>query len=186
MSETLWVERASTVIVTALVVAVSVFDWRERRIPNVLVFPAAGLGLGLNLYQGWNGLVFGLKGLAAGFLLLFIPYLVGAMGAGDVKLLAAIGAFLGATEVLRVILLTVLCYPLLAAIFVLRERKLKITLLRFRRVLFNFLGFFVPSLKLYAARLEARDDPQVKSVTTPFSLAIAAGTLLALYTTFLH
>jgi hypothetical protein len=80
----------------------------------------------------------------------------------------------------------VLCYPLLAAIFVIRERKVRLTLLRFRRVLFNFLGFFVPSLRLYAMRLEALDAPQVASVTTPFSVAMAIGTLIALYTTFLH
>jgi prepilin peptidase CpaA len=108
------------------------------------------------------------------------------MGAGDVKLLAAIGSFLGATGVMRVLLVTLLCYPLLAAVFMIRERKVGITLLRFRRVLCSFLGFFVPSFRLYAARLEARDDPQVASVTTPFGVAVAIGTLVALYTTFLR
>jgi prepilin peptidase CpaA len=186
MIEASWIEPAATAALTILVVVVAFFDVRERRIPNLAVLPAACFGLGLNLCWGWDGLVFGAQGLALGFALLFVPYLVGAMGAGDVKLLAAIGAFVGATEVVRVLLVTVLCYPLLAAILVIRERKVGITLLRFRRVLCNFLGFFVPSLKLYTTRFEARDDQQVASVTTPFGMAIAIGTLLALYTTLLR
>ena len=175
------------VLLTALVVAVSVFDIRERRIPNLLVFPAAVIGLTLNLVaRGWEGLGFGLKGLAMGFMLLFIPYLVGGMKAGDVKFLAAIGSLIGATDVVRALLATLLCYPLFAAIAVIREGKLKLTWLRFRRVLLNFLGFFIPGLKLYAIRLEKRDDKSIPSVTTPFGVAIAAGALIAVYTNFLR
>jgi len=175
------------VLLTALVVAVSVFDIRERRIPNLLVFPAAVIGLTLNLVaRGWEGLGFGLKGLALGFTLLFIPYLVGGMKAGDVKFLAAIGAFMGATDVVRALLATLLCYPLFAAIAVIREKKLNLTWLRFRRVLLNFLGFFIPGLKLYAIRLEERDDKSIPSVTTPFGVTVAAGTLIAVYTNFLR
>jgi prepilin peptidase CpaA len=171
----------------AFAVVISIFDIRERRIPNFLVFPATFIGLGLNLsIRGWEGLGFGLKGLATGFALLFIPYLVGGMKAGDVKFLAAIGAFLGATDVIRALLATVLCYPLWAAVAVIREKKIRITWLRFRRVLLNFLGFFTPALRLYAARLDGQDDKSVASATTPFGVAIAAGTLIAIYTNFLR
>jgi prepilin peptidase CpaA len=177
----------SSGLLTAFVIAVSFFDIRERRIPNLLVFPATVIGLTLNLVlRGWEGLGFGLKGLVAGFGLLFIPYLVGGMKAGDVKFLAAIGAFAGATDIVRALLATLLCYPLFAAVAVIRERKLRLTWLRFRRVLLNFMGFFVPSLKLYAIRLEAEDDKSLASVTTPFGVAVAAGTLIALYTNFLR
>jgi hypothetical protein len=82
-------------------------------------------------------------------------------------------------------LITVLCYPLFAAFVVIREGKLAVTWLRFRRVLFNFLGFFVSSLKLYALKLESSDDESVASATTPFGVAIAAGTLISIYTGFL-
>ena len=54
------------------------------------------------------------------------------------------------------------------------------------RVLLNFLGFFIPGLKLYAIRLEKRDDNSIPSVTTPFGVAIAAGALIAVYTNFLR
>src|SRR5215831_14832161 len=174
-------------LLTAFVIAVSIFDIRERRIPNLLVFPASLIGLTLNMIlYGWKGLGFGLEGLATGFALLFIPYLVGGMKAGDVKFLAAIGAFTGATDVARALLATLLCYPLFAAIAVIREKKLNLTWLRFRRVLLNFLGFFIPGLKLYAIRLEKRDDKSIPSVTTPFGVAVAVGTLIAVYTNFLR
>jgi prepilin peptidase CpaA len=172
---------------TLFVVAASIFDIRERRIPNFLVFPAALIGLIFNLiWRGWGGLGFGLKGLGLAFLLLFIPYLVGGMKAGDVKFLMAIGAFTGATDVFRALLATVLCYPLYAAIPVIREKKLRLTWLRFRRVFWNFLGFFAPALKIYAIRLDAQDDQSIASVRTPFGVAIAVGTLIAIYTSFLR
>ncbi len=79
--------------------------------------------MALNASQGWDGLAFGLKGLAVGFGLLFIPYLFGAMGAGDVKLLAAIGSFIGAAEVARVLLLTVLFTLCWRPFFVIRNAK---------------------------------------------------------------
>jgi len=181
-----WLTHISTFAVTALVIAVAVFDLHARRIPNFLVFPAVIFGLTLNASRGWQGFSFGLKGLGLGFALLLLPYVFGGMKAGDVKFLAAIGSFVGAVGILRVFLATVLCYPLLAIVPVLRERKLRLTLLRFGRIFFNFLGFFVPGFKLYAQRFEARDDSEVPSVRTPFGVAIAVGTLIALYTNFLR
>lgn len=181
-----WLTHISTFAVTALVIAVAFFDLRARRIPNFLVFPAVIFGLALNASRGWQGFWFGLKGLGLGFALLLLPYVFGGMKAGDVKFLAAIGSFVGAAGIVRVFLATVLCYPLLAIVPVLRERKLRLTLIRFGRIFFNFLGFFVPSFKLYAQRFEARDDSEVPSVRTPFGVAIAVGTLIALYTNFLR
>jgi prepilin peptidase CpaA len=71
-------------------------DLRTRRIPNYLTLGAALTGLGFRLgYYGWGGLTSGVLGLALGFGLLILPYLMGGMGAGDVKALAALGAWLG-------------------------------------------------------------------------------------------
>ncbi|HKX26515.1 MAG TPA: A24 family peptidase [Blastocatellia bacterium] len=179
-------QQFTAAVLTLFVVAVSIFDLRERRIPNAFVFPATLIGLvGNSIWYSWAGLVFGLKGLGLAFLLLFIPYLTGGMKAGDVKFLMAIGAFTGATDVFHALLATLLCYPLFAVVAVVREGKLQVTWLRFRRVFWNFLGFFVPSLKLYAMRLEAQDDSRISSVKTPFGVAIATGTLIVIYTNLL-
>jgi prepilin peptidase CpaA len=73
-----------------------VFDWRTRRIPNALTFGGAGLACAVALvFHGLGGLVGALQGWAVG-LALFLPmFLLGGMGAGDVKLLACLGAWIG-------------------------------------------------------------------------------------------
>jgi len=67
-----------------------------RKVYNAIVLPALLLGLGLNLmYHGTAGLAWSLLGAAAGFAFLFPAYLLGGVGAGDVKFLAACGALVG-------------------------------------------------------------------------------------------
>jgi prepilin peptidase CpaA len=71
-------------------------DARTRRIPNYLTLAAALSGLGFQFgAHGWPGLGQGLLGLCVGFALLIGFFLKGGMGAGDVKALAALGAWLG-------------------------------------------------------------------------------------------
>jgi prepilin peptidase CpaA len=72
------------------------FDLRERRIPNRLVVPAMGLGLLLNLIVfGPGGLAFAASGLLTGAILFLLPVALLNRGAGDLKLLAAIGSLCG-------------------------------------------------------------------------------------------
>jgi prepilin peptidase CpaA len=181
-----WLDKVTLFAITIFVIMVAIFDFRERRIPNFLVFPATFIGLTLySIGNGLSGCLFSLKGIGLGFGLLLIPYLANGMKAGDVKFLMAIGSFTGAAGVVRILLVTLLCYPLFASIVVIQEGKLGVTWLRFRRILFNFLGFFIPGLKLYAMQLESCDDESIASSTTPFGVALAAGTLVSAYTDFL-
>jgi prepilin peptidase CpaA len=73
-----------------------VCDLRTRRIPNVLTFGGAAVALGYALAShGFDGLLTSLEGWGLG-LALFLPlFLLGGMGAGDVKLLACLGAWVG-------------------------------------------------------------------------------------------
>jgi prepilin peptidase CpaA len=79
-----------------LSVVMAVGDWRTRRIPNYLTVGGALAGI---IFQttvmGWTGLVQALLGMFLGLGLLLLPYILGGMGAGDVKALAALGAWLG-------------------------------------------------------------------------------------------
>jgi prepilin peptidase CpaA len=71
-------------------------DVRTHRIPNYLTLGTALAGLAFQLgAHGWPGLKDGFLGMVLGLVLLILPYLKGAMGAGDVKALAALGAWLG-------------------------------------------------------------------------------------------
>jgi prepilin peptidase CpaA len=95
----------SEIVVTAVVLIACVTDLRSRRIPNLLTFGAALAGILFALAT--SGLAGGLVG-GAGWLVglsVFLPvFLLGGMGAGDVKLMAALGAWLGPHEVLWVAL----------------------------------------------------------------------------------
>ena len=77
-------------------VTACVTDFRSRRIPNVLTFgSSAAAVLFLGITSGWAGVVSSLEGWAVGCLLFLPWFLLGGMGAGDVKLLAALGAWAG-------------------------------------------------------------------------------------------
>src|SRR4051812_12918709 len=89
-----------------LVLGAAVFDARYRRIPNWLTLAGVLLGLALNTWlygvfptkqvQGtWGGLVFAAEGLGFAFAVYLFLYALRAMGAGDVKLMAAVGAMTG-------------------------------------------------------------------------------------------
>lgn len=84
--------------VSAFMVLALVWDVRTRRLPNWLTVPGLALGL---LYHavtgGWHGLLMSAAGFATGFGILLILWLMGGTGAGDVKLMGALGAWLGAT-----------------------------------------------------------------------------------------
>ncbi|MDR4496216.1 MAG: prepilin peptidase [Nitrospirales bacterium] len=79
----------------ALVLAAYI-DVREGRIPNWLTFSLAGFGTVVNTAdQGWAGFLNSIEGVSLGILCLIFFYIKGGMGAGDVKLLGAIGGVMG-------------------------------------------------------------------------------------------
>jgi prepilin peptidase CpaA len=86
--------------------AVVIEDLRHRQIPNI---PCAVLlligALSAGLCRGWVGLADGLLGAAIGFAVFLIPYGLGGLGGGDVKLMAGFGALIGIQGVLPALLL---------------------------------------------------------------------------------
>jgi len=81
-----------------------VVDIRTRRIPNVLSGGVAVAGIVLNvLFAGWCGLSHSLVGAVAGAAVLFVPFALGGIGGGDVKMAAAVGALLGPSLVLAML-----------------------------------------------------------------------------------
>jgi prepilin peptidase CpaA len=88
--------RVNLLIPLLLAVWIAWGDIRTRRIPNYLTLGTAVAGLAYNfISQGLPGLADGFLGLLLGFACLILIYLWGGMGAGDVKALAALGAWLG-------------------------------------------------------------------------------------------
>ena len=89
-------EPVMVVALAAVLVTAIGTDVRSSRIPNWLTFPAMGFGLLAHSYMdGFQGALFSLRGLGAGLGLFLILYVSGSIGAGDVKLMAAVGAIVG-------------------------------------------------------------------------------------------
>ncbi|NIS71316.1 MAG: prepilin peptidase [Proteobacteria bacterium] len=84
-----------------------VSDLRFQRIPNVLAFPTMIAALAYHGVNGGSeGLLFSAKGLGLGVTLLLLPYMMGGMGAGDAKLMGAVGAVVGPAGVFIAFLFT--------------------------------------------------------------------------------
>ena len=91
------------------------YDVRYRRIPNPFVLATLISGLTLNFaIGGFSGVLSSLGGCVFAFILMFMLHVFGAMGAGDVKLFAAIGSVIGAQLVLPTFVVVVITGGLLA------------------------------------------------------------------------
>ena len=117
----------AALVLGALVAAVA--DVRTRRIPNRLTaaMAAVGLGLaasGLSHLSVWSALA----GLALGFALMLPGHVLGATGAGDVKLMAAVGSVVGPATVVSAFLFTAIAGGLLAFAVAIQRRRLAATI----------------------------------------------------------
>ena len=96
----------------------AIYDLRFRRIPNWLTLGSLAIIFLLNIfYLGVYGFVNSSLGLLAGIALLFIPYITGGMGAGDVKLLGTLGALVGYKGIILIFFYTALCGLVFAIIW---------------------------------------------------------------------
>ena len=94
-------------IATAVILVAAVYDIKYRRIPNWLTFSAMAAGISCHLYSaGAQGALFSAFGLLLGLCVFMGFYMLGGMGAGDVKLMAALGTLLGPQDILFAALYT--------------------------------------------------------------------------------
>jgi prepilin peptidase CpaA len=169
---------------SALLIAV-LTDLRARKVPNALVL--AGLFAGLafqaiaeagkgifDVPAGAIGVLPALGGIAVGFAALFPLYLLRAMGAGDVKLMMVIGAFLGPQQTFGVVMLTFVAGGVMALAMALWQRS-------FAQLALNLRFMLTTSMVRMAGGDSPRFEPLAQTAgRMPYAVAIAAGTLLQL------
>jgi prepilin peptidase CpaA len=161
-------------IALALAFIAAVWDIKQRRIPNWLTYSGIGLGVVLRgLLFGWKGLGSAAQGCLFAGGIMFVFFAVRAMGAGDVKLMAAIGSLVGPRQSVVVLLATAICGGVMAIVYALYRGRMWATLRNVGSV-----------LRFHAwAGLQAHPELNLDNPETlrmPYGLAIAAGTLYAL------
>ena len=163
----------TAILLACLSIAIIYTDTRYRRIPNKLVLVTLVLGLTVNtIFGGFQGLLASLGGFALAFVVMLLFHAFGAMGAGDVKLFAAVGSVVGLSHVLPALLVVVLTGALLAVCKMIYSGTFKTTML-------NVLQFFVSlSSGQKPPRFEATAD---RRFTIPYGVAICVGSLVSLF-----
>ena len=163
---------AIAALLVPLAVIITYYDVRYRRIPNPFVLATLLSGLIINtIYGGWNGTLMSLAGCAIAFMLMFILHIFGAMGAGDVKLFAAIGSLTGVNLVLPTFLVVILTGGVLALVLTLRSGAVRATMQRVLQILVGLLpGWEMPRFAV----------PTDRRHTIPYGVAITFGSLISL------
>jgi len=164
--------RAGAWILPAIFATVAgISDWRSRRIPNWLTVPGALLGIAFNsLTKGWPGAKESLLGAGLGLLLLLPFVLVRSLGAGDWKLVGALGAFLGPRNLMAVLFATVLVAGVMALILIIWKGRVRQTLGNIGRMLAAVFHFHLPGPEL------TLDNPEALKI--PFGVAVAIAVIL--------
>ena len=163
-------------VLLAMVLAAAVYDVRYRRIPNWLTLAGILAGVALNgfLDQGRPGLfVSSLLGLAIAFGLYFVLYALRAMGAGDVKLMAAVGAIVGWPDWFGVFIVTAIIGGIMALLLVAVRGRVKKT--------FWNVAFILSELKSGRPAYMRREELDVKN---PKALGLPHGAVIAVGTVF--
>lgn len=159
-----------------LLLFIAVFtDIKKRKIYNWLTFPGMLIGIIMNtLYYSsadkFTGLMFSLQGLLLGIIIFFVPFAIGGLGAGDLKLLGLIGAFLGWIKALWVGLYSAIAGGIFALGFLLLNLK---QAQKVKTFLYDLAFSLIHNIKPPAPSEGA--SPQRRF---PYSVAIAIGTLL--------
>ena len=160
-----------TVTLIALILIAAGYDVLYRRIPNWLTTGGVLAGIALNsfIYRGWPGLRLSLAGLAVGFAAYFALYSLRAMGGGDVKLMAAIGALVGVRDWFGIFLITAIVGGVAGLAMVAVRGRLK-------KTLWN-MSFILSEMKHGRPAYIRREELDVKS---PRSVGLPHGAMIAL------
>ena len=163
------------ILTLALTISAALLDWRSRRIPNWLTVPGFLSGVTLHVVlNGWQGLRFALAGGALALILLLPLVMLRALGAGDWKLMGAVGAFLGWKLFLFVMFGSILASGIMAMVQMIRVGRVAET---FRNMWTLLKGFFVFGLKKNPQI--SLDNPRLLKL--PFGVAVAAATVVCFW-----
>lgn len=161
------------VVLVLVLIICFITDFMKQKIYNVVIFPSLFVAIVLNtVFYGFEGIKMSLLGLLTGFIILLIPYFLGGMGAGDVKLLAFIGAVKGSLFVLNTAVYMAAIGGIIALIIIMFRKQT----ISFFKSLFTWLFYFFSGVKY---KLEFPTSSSKKQY--PYGTAIVLGALICLF-----
>ena len=169
-------------LVGALIIATigAVKDVASRKIPNRLTYSALLAAVPVRLLVlGWSGLRSGLLGFLLGGGIFFLLFLLGGMGGGDVKLMAAVGAWSGITQTVAVLVVTAMAGGVIAVVYMVSNKRVL-------EALRNALELIRHHLTSGLRPHPVLNVQEPSSLRIPYGLAIAVGTLYCVGSTFLR
>ena len=160
-------------LVSVVLVEAAIIDGKQLRVPNWLTFH---LALGGLVYAAWTarvpGLLWSLEGAALGLALLLPLYAIGGMGAGDVKLLAGVGAWVGPAVILGAFGVSAIVGGLMAVIMIAWSGEYIRHLALFQTIGHEILSVRDPA-KLSAIAAERKP----RMMLLPYGIPIAVGSI---------
>jgi prepilin peptidase CpaA len=164
---------ALQVLIVVVVLVAAISDIRTRRVPNWLTFSGVIVAIALNSFLfELAGLWFSLKGLGLAFGVYFVLYLLRAMGAGDVKLMAFLGAAAGWANWLGILFLTAILGGIVGILLVMTRGRLRKT--------FQNIGSIFMSVRMGHAPYKDNPELDVRTglgMRLPHAVMIACGAL---------
>jgi len=160
-------------VVCILLIWAAWIDGKQLRVPNWLTFPMVLSGLVYSAWVGgWAGLGDGLVGMCGGLATLLPLYAVGGMGAGDVKLMAGIGAWLGAAATWNAFVVSVIVGAVMAVAMVAWRKSWKKHCGNFSQIVLEFMTVKSPG---ELSRIAAERKPQM--LLLPYGIPICVGSI---------
>jgi prepilin peptidase CpaA len=167
-------EPRTGLLATVLVIA-SISDYRTYQIPNWLTVSGIVFGLIYSMLVPFSinhGFLWAFGGLFVGFFILLPLYALGVMGAGDVKLMAMVGAFLGVTDTLYAVLFSFIAGGLAALVFAVFNKALLRMLVNVKSaaqmMMMSAIGGFKPDIQIEASKSVGK---------LPYGICISIGTV---------
>ena len=161
-------------LVTVVLILAAVIDGFELKVPNWVTFPFIVSGWAYSVAAfGWEGVYWSLAGTVVGLLLLLPAYAIGGMGAGDVKLLAGVGAWVYGTHTLYAFAISTVVGAVIAIGMVLARKAWKKHSDQFWLILNEITVIKNPE---QLAEIAAKRKPSM--LLLPYGIPIAIGTIV--------
>jgi prepilin peptidase CpaA len=173
-------ERYFLICAFAIAAVGAVSDVRRGRIPNWLTYGGAVAALAVRcVVSGWPGLNDGVLGLLLAGGIFYLLFLLGAMGGGDMKLMATVGAWAGIVQTVSILIVSAIAGGILAVLYMISRRQVRQTLVNSAALILHHWTSGIQPHPVLNVR-----EPSTMRV--PFGLAVAMGTLYCVGIAFLR